>query len=119
MGVMTHFNHTRLPAWPTLTDSERYWAGYVARKADDMGLVREWYYGTATFFERTDLTSEIQLIAWACDSVLTALTHQESKIAFRSLLQAAGYLARLGATGVFLGDSYQVARGRVEGLLFS
>ena len=117
--MANRFDHSRLPAWNALTSEERYWAGYLARYADDRGLVSEWHYGTSTFLERTDgLELEARYKAYLCESLLTALTHREPTIAFRALLQAAGYKARVDWPwlGSSFQDAFRVAQARVEEL---
>lgn len=118
-----HFNHARLPAWTSLTDSERYWAGYLGRWADDHEIVNEWYYGTTTLLERHDLDDFNRLTAWLVDSILTALTHQEVRIAFRAFVQATEYKARLrelpnSPLTANFSDAYRTAQARIEKELF-
>ena len=120
-----HFNCHRLPAWSSLTDSERSWAGYLGRWADDHDIVREWYYGAHTLLEPYELDEPARLVAWLVDSILTALTHQEVRIAFRAFVQATEYLTRLQGQPVerywpgssFL-DAYRTAQCRLEAELF-
>lgn len=58
--------------------------------------------------------------AYFWESVYTAITHNESLIALRAALQAAGYITRLQALGVptaMESDAYLDARNRVEDLM--
>ena len=116
---MSHFDCKRLPAWPTLNSQEHYWAGYCARYAEDHELVKQWYYGTSVFLERTDLDRETTTVAYLVESILCALTHQEVKLAFRCYMQARGYFERV-SDGVrsSLRPALECAQARIESELF-
>ena len=114
------FDHTKLPTWNSLTDSECYWAGCLARQADDNTWVKEWRYSRHCMFLETwteDQTEFIRMML--CESLMLALTTPEPTYMLRSLLEAARYLGRLhGASGMStFHDAYLVARNRVDYLL--
>ena len=62
-----------------------------------------------------------QLAAWLNESLLTALEHDEPKIALRGLLQAVRYFGQLQEHGSHVGvlesDALAAAKHRVEGFL--
>lgn len=111
-------NLPQLPAWPSLTDSERYHAGVMARQLQDTGAVKEWRPGCVNQLAFDYEHKGDMLPLFARDSLLCALTHAEPKYALRALLQAAGYIAKL-ETNYYLADAYHVAKNRVEGLVLS
>lgn len=115
-----HFGHRRIANWAELSEGERYWAGYIGRRLDDRGWVKEWTYGWATMMhERTDLDNHERLDAWLSECILTALTTTNKRIAFNALLQATEYRARLQEMGVVhsLHDAYATASVRVATML--
>ena len=120
-----HFNCTKLPNWNSLTDSERYWTGCLARQADDNGWVKEWRYGSALMYLETWPDNDPGGIAraqcWCCESLMLALTTQNQTYMLRSLLQASEYLGRLHEPDpsymATFSEAYQVAKIRAERLL--
>lgn len=119
------FNHTRILGWATLTESERYHAGQLARMLDDSGVVTEWTYRSHTALLAWNAPDSVQLEAWVRESLLTALTHCEPKIAFRAMLQAKAYLAQKACLAQLDGrvvtshyhDALTVAQNRIERFL--
>ncbi len=119
-----HIRLADLPNWRELTNCERWHAGYLARTLSDSGVVKEWRPGCIhqVMMNHTILdSSEKQMLAYARDSLLCALTHHEVKYVFRALLQAAEYVGKLEGMGVShsLHDTWRTAKSRVEGMVLS
>ena len=114
-----------LPGWAELSDSERYHAGRLGRMLADSGMVSEWRPGCANqvhfdgkTFAECERTRTLE--CYAQDSLLCALTHQETLIVLRSLLQAAGYieaLRELKVATAYLRDAYVTAQHRLEHII--
>ena len=116
---MSIINLPQLSTWESLTASERWHAGYLARQLEDSGTIREWCPSCRHQVRYSVIPEDrAEYIGrYALDSLLCALTHAEPVIAFRALMQAADYLAILRElkrpTG-HLRPSYAVAQLRVE-----
>lgn len=111
----------QLPSWNQLTEGERTWAKYVALLLEATGRVAKWQPSCCNQIEYSPAVDERKdyIKLWACDSILCALTHSETKIAFRALLQATGYLASLEEMGTDLAlaclrDACKTAQVRIE-----
>lgn len=121
---MSIINLPQLCTWESLTESERWHAGYLARQLEDSGTIQEWNPGCVHQIRYSVIPEDrAEYIGrYAQDSLLCALTHAEPVIAFRALMQAADYLATLRElkrpTG-HLQPSYTVAKLRVEKYLLS
>jgi len=125
---MTTIVLTELSNWTELSDSERWHAGYIARKLNDSGLVKEWRPGCVhqILYDTPVIDRPTRITRFAYDSLLCALTHAEKKYAFRAYVQAAEYIAQLKQMAHDrviayapreLSDALQVARVRVEAML--
>lgn len=107
-----------------MNDSERYWAGYILRKAQDRGwaprslslatLDRQRYFSWQCTGAPPEGREE-----WIHESTLTALTSEDRKIALRALLTAKGLLERMAEAqqGHFIHDAIRTAQTRVERFL--
>ena len=113
---MTYFNATKMVGWTDLTDTERWHAGYCARKLDDSGLVNEWRYGCPTLVNFTSLAEDEKFYFWFIESLLVALTEPEKLTAFRAYVQARTYRERAEHTECF-SDSLAIAHNRIEDFL--
>jgi hypothetical protein len=114
---MSRFEYQKLPGWSELNESERWHAGYCARRLDDSQLVNEWRYGCASLIGFTSLADDERIWAWLVESLLVALTHQDKLIAFRSLIQAIHYFEDdrvLQSVRIDFRDTLQVAKNRIE-----
>ena len=117
---MSRFEAKKLPGWCELTESERWHAGYCARKLDDSFLVNEWRYGQANLVEFTSLSDDERYWAWLVESLVVALTHNEKLIAHRALLQAVKYFEQDSVNQSersSFRDSLDVAKNRIESFL--
>lgn len=117
-----HFNHTKVATWQTLTDSERDWAGYLARRLDDSGFVTDWHYGTAYLVASPYIEdAQKRYETWCRESILASLLTDDIKVALRSLIQAAVYLERWSEAGgghtAGEHDAFTVAQLRLEAKL--
>lgn len=118
--MLNHFNHAKVEAWKSLTDSERYWTGYLGRMADDGGFVKKWHYGSACIFlEKHHGMTEPKHRAhvYAIESLLVALTSLDKKIVFRALIQASSFLERLDRKE-FFNNAFETAKARFERMVF-
>lgn len=96
-------------------------ANYIRRYADSKGWISP-SESTPSFGWQVPLVDDRteQLTAYMCESLYVALTHDESLIALRALLQATENLGTLRGMGAYvgiLGDWQIEARNRVEDIL--
>lgn len=108
-------NLSQLSTWKKLNEQEQYWAGYCARKLTDSGKVLEWKPDCVHQILLDHSIAEDMKELYTLDSLMCALTHVESKYAFRALLQAKGYISE--GKFNYLNDCFIVAKTRIEHML--
>jgi hypothetical protein len=118
--MSVHINLVQLENWTELDRSTQHHAGMCARMLTDGHEVTAWRPGCVNQTQQAYNADPVKTLeGYALDSLMCALTHAEPKYAFRALLQAKAYCARLREQGKHAGhpDTMRQAQSRVEKLL--